>query len=75
MEDCLRKAISKKQDASLLVIDGTNLVQESMERLQAWPPAMIHLGQAMLGAHLLLAINQKQDSTKLKSNETLSITT
>ena len=64
-EDCLRKAIQKDGEVTVSVIDATRLVQETMERIEAWPPATIHLGQAMMGAVLLLAATDKQDTEKI----------
>lgn len=54
--DVLQKAISGNGEAVIFVLDATSLVQESMERIEAWPPATKHLGQAMMAALLLQAL-------------------
>lgn len=64
-QDCLRKAIQKDGEVTVAVVDATRLVQETMERLESWPPATVHLGQAMMGAILLLAATDKQDTEKI----------
>lgn len=55
-KDVLQKAISSNGEAVVYVLDATDLVQESMERLEAWPPATKHLGQAMMASLLLQAL-------------------
>jgi molecular chaperone Hsp33 len=55
--NALIKAISENKEAVIYCLDATPLVQESMERLNAWPPATKHLGQAMMGALLLQALS------------------
>lgn len=54
--DVLQKAISENGEAVVYALDATSLVQESMERLEAWPPATKHLGQSMMAALLLQAL-------------------
>lgn len=54
--DVLQKAISGNGEAVIYVLDATSLAQESMERIEAWPPATKHLGQAMMAALLLQAL-------------------
>lgn len=58
--NALVKAISREQDAVVYVLDATALVQESMNRLEAWPPATKHLGQAMMSALLLQALGDSE---------------
>lgn len=52
----LRKAISSRKDIVISVIDATSVVAKSMEQIQAYPPSMVHLGQAMMGASLLQSL-------------------
>ncbi len=54
--DVLLKAISENGEAVVYVLDATSIVQESMERIAAWPPATKHLGQAMMASLLLQAL-------------------
>jgi molecular chaperone Hsp33 len=54
--DVLQKAISENGEAVVYVIDATSLVEESLARLDAWPPATKHLGQGMMAALLLQAL-------------------
>ena len=65
--DCLQKCISKNNEAVVYALDATALVQESMERLQCWPPATKHVGQAMMAAILLQALTDAED------NETVAL--
>lgn len=55
--NALVKALSDNQEVVVYAIDATAIVQESMERLDAWPPATKHLGQAMMSALLLQALD------------------
>lgn len=57
-KDTLAKAISSNKESVIYVINATDLVQESMERIDLWPPATVHLGQAMMGAALLQALSE-----------------
>jgi redox-regulated HSP33 family molecular chaperone len=63
--DCLRKAISADREIEFIAIEATDLLRESMLRTGAWPPAMIHLGQALMGAELLGAITTKEQTAKI----------
>lgn len=65
--DTLQKVLSENGEAVVYALDATHLVQESMERLQAWPPATKHLGQAMMAALLLQSLSESED------NETISL--
>ena len=51
--DHIRKALSEDKNITVMAIDATQTVQESLGRLKAFPPSMVHLGQAMLAALLL----------------------
>jgi redox-regulated HSP33 family molecular chaperone len=66
--NALVKTISENKEAVVYALDATDLVQESLERLNAWPPATKHLGQAMMGALLLQALSdgESQDSLSLQ---------
>ncbi len=66
--NALLKAISENKEAVVYTLDATELVQESLERLNAWPPATKHLGQSMMGALLLQALSdgESQDSLSLQ---------
>lgn len=63
--DTLKKLLLDGGSAQLVVVNATELVQTSMERAQAWPPATIHLGQGLLAALSLLSIFTKEDIGKL----------
>jgi molecular chaperone Hsp33 len=67
MNDALTKSISENQEAVVYALDATQLVQESMARIDCWPPATKHLGQAMMAAVLLQALTEAED------NETVSL--
>lgn len=54
--DTLQKTLSENGEAVIYALDATELVQESMKRLDAWPPAAKHLGQSMMAALLLQAL-------------------
>lgn len=66
--DCLRKSLSADKEVEFLAIDATELVREAVQRTQAWPPAAIHLGQALMGSILLMSITTKESSSKLSLN-------
>lgn len=63
--NALVKAISENQEAVVYALDATELVQESMERLDAWPPATKHLGQGMMASLLLQALADMEDKDSL----------
>lgn len=65
--DVLQKALSKNGEAVVYALNATQIVQESLERLDAWPPATKHLGQGMMAALLLQALADTE------SSETLSL--
>ena len=48
----LKKAMTSDGNAVIAVLDATDAVEESLQRLDAFPPSMAHLGQAMMGASL-----------------------
>ena len=64
--DLVRKALTSDGEAVVIAVDATQLVQNSLVRLGAWPPSMIHLGQAMLGALLLQGLPDRHDDEKLE---------
>jgi molecular chaperone Hsp33 len=59
--NALVKTLSENHEAVVYALDATALVQESMERLDAWPPATKHLGQAMMASLLLHALSDAED--------------
>lgn len=63
--DCVRRILTADGAATITVVDGTQSIRESMERTDAWPPAMIHLGQSMLGATLLLCSLDREETEKI----------
>ena len=67
MPDTLKKTVSENKEAVIFALDATDLVHEAMERIQSWPPATKHLGQAMMSAILLQALTEAED------NETVSL--
>lgn len=63
--DSLLKAISSNKEAVVYALDATAIVQESMERIDLWPPAAKHLGQAMMAALLLQALSDSEEGESL----------
>ncbi len=63
--NALLKAISENKEAVVYALDATALVQESMERINAWPTATKHLGQAMMASLLLQALGDSEDKDTL----------
>lgn len=63
--DSLVKCVSANQEAVIYALDATELVQETMERIDLWPPATKHLGQAMMATILLQALSDSEDSETL----------
>lgn len=60
----LKKYISKESDVVISVIDATSVVQESMSRVQSYPPATVHLGQAMMGAALIQSLSLEKGNVE-----------
>lgn len=65
MSSQLQKTLSSDGLSQILLIDAKDVLQESLERLQAWPPSMIHLGQALMGAALFKALLSKEEESKV----------
>lgn len=63
--NALLKALSENHEAVVYALDATALVQESMERIDAWPPATKHLGQAMMASLLLQALTDAEEKEGL----------
>lgn len=63
--NALIKAVSENGEAVVYALDATELLQESMVRLNAWPPATKHLGQAMMAALLLQALSDAEEKDTL----------
>lgn len=63
--DGLHKVITKGGEAVIIAIDATQMVQETVDRIQAYPPAAIHLGQAMMGTLLVQALSEDDESEKI----------
>lgn len=63
--DILRRAITKDGLVRISAINGTNLLQESLQRTKSLPPSMIHLGQGLLGSLLLLSVTTKSEDAKI----------
>jgi|GEM_PF-1526 len=53
--DNLIQAITHARDAQIYVVDATQAVQQICQQLKAYPPACVHLGQAVMSALLLHA--------------------
>lgn len=62
MSDILQKAICKNKEVVVYALDATELLQESMDRVNTWPPATKHLGQAMMAALLMQALDDGKGS-------------
>lgn len=65
MSSQIQKLITADGGTQILLIEAKDLVQDSLSRLKAWPPSMIHLGQALMGTNLLQALLSKESSSKL----------
>ena len=63
--DHIRKALSEDKNITVMAIDATQTVQESLGRLKAFPPSMVHLGQAMLAALLLQTLLGEKEKLKI----------
>jgi len=68
MKNQLVKILSENQEALIYILDATDLVQGSMERLGAFPPATKHLGQAMMATVLLQSLSDadRQENMSLQ---------
>jgi molecular chaperone Hsp33 len=63
--NALIKAVAENGEAVVYALDATDLIQESMVRLNAWPPATKHLGQGMMAALLLQALSDAEEKDSL----------
>jgi molecular chaperone Hsp33 len=61
----LKKMVTASKDAILIAIDAAPLVQHSLEIQNANPPAIYHLGQALLSTLLLQALPDNQEESHL----------
>jgi redox-regulated HSP33 family molecular chaperone len=62
--DRRQKVVTQDGQAVVIALDATQLTNDSMSRIGAWPPAMIHLGQAMLGTLLMQALPDRDESER-----------
>lgn len=62
--DRIRKIISENGETLIYAIDATEIVQDSMTRIQSFPPATVHLGQAMMAVLLLQAMGAEKEGTE-----------
>jgi molecular chaperone Hsp33 len=63
----LKKALNAGGEVLIVSIEARDLLQEQLERIQAHPPAMVHLGQAMMAASLLQALGDPADDDRIQS--------
>ena len=63
--DSLKKFLIHSEDLQLSVIDAKELVETSMLRTEARPPATLHLGQALISQALLTSVLTKETEGKL----------
>jgi molecular chaperone Hsp33 len=61
--DRLKKTMSQNGEALIYAIDASDTVTQSMQRLGSFPPATVHLGQAMMAALLLQAMGADKEGT------------
>ncbi len=57
----LLRVFSRERATSIYAIESTELLQTIMNRLQAMPPSMLHLGYASMGALLFQALSDPQE--------------
>jgi len=65
-QDKILKSLTKDGQAVVIAVDARDVLQEALDRVEAWPPAMIHLGQAMLSAALLQSLPDHAADTRLE---------
>lgn len=63
--DILKKFLIHSEDLQLSVLNAKELIETSMRRTEAWPPAAIHLGQALMSQALLTSILTKETKGKI----------
>ena len=61
-DDKILKALSPSKDVLLLAVNATQTVNESMRRIKAYPPSMLHLGRAMMSALLLQSLSDSDEA-------------
>ncbi len=62
----IKKFLVDSSDVVIVATEATRLVQELMDRIGAYPPAMVHLGQACIASLLLQALNDKEGNEKVE---------
>jgi redox-regulated HSP33 family molecular chaperone len=62
----LAKMVTANQEAIVITLDAQPLIQESLELHLASPPAIYHLGQALMSSLLLQALPDNQDQSSLE---------
>lgn len=65
MSSQIQKLLTADRQTQILLIDAKEVLQDSLVRLKAWPPSMIHLGQALMSANLLQALLSKEETSKI----------
>lgn len=65
IRDGLHKCITRDAEAVILVIEATQLIQDTIDRIGSWPTASVHLGQAMMGVLLVQALSEDDEPEKV----------
>lgn len=64
--DCLKKTRTDDDQIVIYAVSAKDLVDESMMRNKAFPPAAVHMGQAMMGALLIQSVLHKQNPKQVE---------
>jgi len=65
MEPKIAKCLTSDGQAIISAVSAGAVIQESMKRIRAFPPAMYHLGSAMMSALLCQSLPDRQENEKL----------
>ncbi len=61
-----QKSLSEDQSAVIVAVEARALVEDISKRISAFPPAMKHLGEAVLAAALMYALGDTSEEEKLE---------
>jgi len=66
LKGSLRRCLSEQKDLVIVTVEARDVLQELCTRLQASPPAMLHLGHAAMATLLVQALNDPKESESIE---------
>ncbi|NDF16183.1 hypothetical protein EB061_12835, partial [bacterium] len=62
----LKKALSADKTVLVIAVEAKGIAEELLVRQQLLPPAMIHVGQAAIGATLIQALTDPSENQRVE---------